>query len=72
MFIVCIKVEKTAQQLSIHMISVNGVKGNAKLRIRNTYTGVCDTIPYHPYFNKLQNETGYTRNCALATVQLVR
>lgn len=54
------------------MISVDGVKGNSKLRIRNTYTGVCDAIPYHPYFNKLQNETGYTRNCALATVRLVR
>ncbi|KAH9389403.1 hypothetical protein TYRP_023349, partial [Tyrophagus putrescentiae] len=36
--------EKTAQQLDIRIVFVGGVKGNAKFRIRNTYTGHCPTF----------------------------
>ncbi len=67
-------VEKIAQQLNIRIVSVNGVKGNTKFRIRNTYTGrSCDPLPYHPYeMRKFDNDTKYKGNCALATVRLVR
>lgn len=66
--------EKIAQQLNIRIVSVNGVKGNTKFRIRNTYTGrSCDPLPYHPYeMRKFDNDTKYKGNCALATVRLVR
>ena len=57
------------------MKGVTGVKGNAKFRVRNTYTGVCDPIPYHPYEVKgSTNGTGNPQleNCAYGGVRLVR
>ena len=67
-------VEKAAQQLQIHMKAVTGVKGNAKFRVRNTYTGQCDPIPYHPYeTRKSKNNTDRIQsNCVYGGVRLVR
>lgn len=69
-------VEKRAQQLSIHIITVNGVKDNAKFRMRNSYTGTCNQISYYPNSaRKLtnQNTTAIRKdNCAYGEVHLVR
>lgn len=57
------------------MTEVNGVKGNAKFRVRNTFTGACESMSYYPYEDrglKSLNTTRYKQNCAYGGVQLVR